>query len=113
MLEELQSLSDGNKKRVLVISTTVIMIIIIGAWATYFNSVIMGTTQQASDEATIPNATTTPMTAPTAAIATMPVAPAPADAQAHGYGLWQNIKNGFGPFVNIFQKPSQYTIKPQ
>jgi flagellar basal body-associated protein FliL len=56
MLEELQSLSDGSKKRVLVIATVIIMIIIVGVWVAYFNSIIMGTAQQVATEATTTSA---------------------------------------------------------
>jgi flagellar basal body-associated protein FliL len=104
MLEELQSLSDGNKKRVLVIATIIIMVIIIGVWVAYFNSVIMGTAQQTAVETTTPSAAV----APAAATATAPVT-----AQANGPSLWQNIENGFGSIANVFKKPSQYNIQPQ
>lgn len=103
MLEELQSLSEGDKKRVLIIATIVIMIIIIGVWMVYFNSVIMGTAQQAAAGAT---------TANSAASAPVTATPSVA-AQANGPSLWQNIENGFGSIANVFKKPSQYTIQPQ
>jgi hypothetical protein len=96
MLEELQSLSETNKKRVLVIATIIIMIIIIGVWVTYFNNIIIGNSSQAASQATS-----------TAVAAPAPVAP-PA-----GPGVWQNIENGLRRFVNIFRKPSQYNIQPQ
>jgi flagellar basal body-associated protein FliL len=106
MLEELRSLSDGDKKRVLVIATIIIMVIIVGVWVAYFNSVIVGTAQQVATEATT-----------TSAVATVPTVvatvPAPVTAQANGPSLWQNIKNGFGSIANVFKKPSQYTIQPQ
>ena len=103
MLEELQSLSDGNKKRVLVIATVIIMIIIIGVWVVYFNSIIMGTAQQAATEATTSSVVVTPTA----------TAPVPVTEQANGPSLWQNIKDGFGSVANVFKKPSQYTIQPQ
>jgi flagellar basal body-associated protein FliL len=102
MLEELQSLSDGNKKRVLVIATIIIMVIIVGVWVAYFNSIIMGTAQQAATEAT-----TSVAVAPTVTTTT------PVTAQTNGPSLWQNIENGFGSIANVFKKPSQYTIQPQ
>ena len=102
MLEELQSLSEGNKKRVLVIATVIIMVIIIGVWATYFNSIVMGS----ADQATVPAVSTV-------ATATVPTVPAATSAQANGPSLWQNIKDGFGSIANVFKKPSQYTIQPQ
>ena len=90
MLQELQSLSPENKKRVLIVSTIIIMVIVIGVWMSYFNSIVIGMAQQAPDDATT----------------TAAAAPAPtqgmASAQASGPGLWQNIENGFGSIVNIF-----------
>jgi hypothetical protein len=99
MLEELQSLSDAKKKHVLVIATIIIMVIIVGVWVAYFNSIIVGTAQQASAEAT-----STDTAAP---------ASASAPAQASEPGLWQNIENGFGSIANVFRNPSQYNIQPQ
>jgi hypothetical protein len=80
------------------------MVIIIGVWVAYFNSVIMGTAQQTAVETTTPSAAV----APAAATATAPVT-----AQANGPSLWQNIENGFGSIANVFKKPSQYNIQPQ
>jgi flagellar basal body-associated protein FliL len=99
MLEELQSLSAGNKKRVLVVTTVILMVIVIGVWAVYFNSVIMGTMQPVSTEAAEATTTSTGV--------------APQVAQANGPSLWQNIKDGFGSIANVFKKPSQYNIQPQ
>jgi len=106
MLEELQSLSDGNKKRILIIATMIIMIIIIGMWVVYFNGVIMGTAEQVATDATTTSAGAVAPTLPTV------VAPS-APAQANGPSLWQNIENGFGSIANVFKKPSHYNIQPQ
>ena len=105
MLEELQSLSDGNKKRILIIATMIIMIIIIGMWVVYFNGVIMGTAEQVATDAT----TSAGAVAPTLPTVVAPSAP----AQANGPSLWQNIENGFGSIANVFKKPSHYNIQPQ
>jgi flagellar basal body-associated protein FliL len=106
MLEELRSLSEENKKRVLIIATVIIMVIVIGAWAVYFNSIVMGTAQQAATDATSSAAVASPST-------TTVTATAPATAQANSPSLWQNIKDGFGSIANIIKKPSQYTIQPK
>jgi hypothetical protein len=108
MLEELQSLSDASKKRVLIIATIIIMVIIIGVWVVYFNSIIAGPSQQATVQATSSVAVATPIAVP----ATLPTVTS-APAQASGPSLWQNIKNGIGSVANIFKKPSQYNIQPQ
>ncbi len=107
MFQELQSLSEANKKRLLVVATIIIMIIVIGVWITYFNSILLG---RAAENAA-PATTTTGTGAVPIAITPAP-APAPA-AQASGPGIWQDIENGFAAFMNIFRKPSQYTIQPK
>jgi hypothetical protein len=109
MLEELQSLSEINKKRVLVISTIIIMIIIIGIWFSYFNSIMGGAAQQVAIQQTASQATSSAPTSPAPVVA----APVAVPAQTNGPSLWQDIKNGFSSFANIFRKPSQYDIKPQ
>lgn len=101
MLEELQSLNDENKKRVIVIGTIIIMVIIVGVWVSYFNNIVVGAAEQAATQAT-----SSDQTAPA------PVADS-GSAQASGPGVWQNIENGFASIGNIFQKPSQYNIQPQ
>ena len=103
MLKELRSLSEGDKKRVLVVATIIIMIIVIGVWVVYFNSIIMGTTQQVATETT----TSSAMAAPTTPATT------PVTARANGPSPWQNIKDGLWSITNVFKKPSQYTIQPQ
>ncbi|HUC31623.1 MAG TPA: hypothetical protein VMR99_02980 [Candidatus Paceibacterota bacterium] len=107
MLEELRSLSDARKKQVLIIATIIIMIIVIGVWVTYFNSLIQGTTQQAPTQTTSTAPTVAPV--PAAPVTTPAIAP----AAASGPSLWQNMENWFGSIVNIFRSPSQYNIQPQ
>jgi|GEM_PF-3060529 hypothetical protein len=110
MLEELQSLTPAKKKQVLVVATIIIMIIIVGVWVTYFNSIVMGTAPQVATQATSTDATATvPI-----AITPTPTASTPATtAQASGSGIWQDIKNGFASFTHLFSNPSQYKIQPQ
>ena len=110
-LEEIQSLSEGTKKRVLIIATVLIMIIIVGAWAVYFNGVI---------GATSPSGDTSAAAAPVAP-APVPIAitaaPPAITPSASGPGLWQNIRDGFssffGFFAGIFSHPSNYSIQPK
>lgn len=103
MLQELQSLDAAAKKRVLVITTVIIMAIIVSVWIVYFNNIVIGTAQQQAAPQASSNAATTPV--PTA---TVPTAP----ARASGPGLWQNIENAFGSFLNLFRNPSHYNIQP-
>jgi type IV secretory pathway TrbL component len=108
MLEELQSLSEANKKKVLIIATVIIMIIVVGIWIAYFNSIVVGGASQQS------TAQATSTSAGIAGTAIVAVAAQPAAAsQPAGASLWQNIKNSFASFANIFQKSSNYTIQPQ
>jgi hypothetical protein len=97
MLEELRSLSPENKKRVLIVSTIIIMIIVVGLWMLYFNSIVIGSEQQTVAQ---PVAASVPAPTPVAA------------PQASGPGLWQNMKNWFGGLADILEKPSQYKIQP-
>jgi uncharacterized membrane protein YraQ (UPF0718 family) len=104
MLEELQSLNEITKKRVLVITTIIIMIIIVGIWISYLNGIVAGPAEQAAAQA---NANAAASAAPIAASA--PV-------KANGPSMWQEVEHWFGSIpdsiANIFQKPSQYTIQP-
>lgn len=96
-IEELQSLNEVVKKRVLIIATTVIMVVVVGVWFSYFNGIIAS----ASQPVIAIDATTTAQTVPTAS------------SSANGPGVWQNIENGFASIGNIFKGPSQYNIQPK
>ena len=100
-LEELQSLSDVHKKRVLVIATVIIMVIVIGVWFSYFNGIIASASQPTvagSGDGTAQATSTAPTTgtAPT----------------ANGASMWQNIKNDMASIGSIFNSSSQYTVQP-
>jgi hypothetical protein len=103
LLEEIQSLNEKNKKRVLVIGTAIIMIIVIGVWITYFNGIIASAGQQSVADGSTNAATTQGTVA-----AAQPTAPI-----AHGSSIWQNVENGMASIGNIFKRPSNYTIQPQ
>jgi len=107
MFEELQSLSQENKKRLLVVGTIIIMAIVVGVWITYFNSILIGSARGNTSTAS-PAATAT---STSAASSQTPAASLP--AQTNGPGLWQDIKNGFGWFGSLFSRPSQYKIQPK
>ncbi len=77
-LKKLQSLDEPTKRKVLIVSTIVIMIVVIFVWIAYFNNIIM------------------PSSGGTAtATSTQPVASAPA---ASGPGFWGKMKNDFSGF---------------
>jgi hypothetical protein len=108
MLEELQSLSQANKKKILIVSTIIIMIIVIGVWVSYFNSIVIGNAPAPAAQAT------STATASETVLAPIVITPATSTSvRASSPGIWQDIKNWFGSIANIFQKPSQYNIQPQ
>jgi hypothetical protein len=94
-LGRLQSLDEPTKKRVLIISTIVIMAIVIYFWLAYFNNLITGIAEQSQ----------------------APVVPqVPASQAPEGPGMWQNIYDGianvFRGFTDVLRAPRQYLIKP-
>jgi hypothetical protein len=95
-IEELQSLNDTTKKRVLIISTIVIMAVVITVWFSYFNGILASASQ-----ATIADASSTDIAQSTG---TQP---------ANGASVWQNIMNGMASIGNVFNSSSQYTVQPQ
>jgi zona occludens toxin (predicted ATPase) len=119
MLQELQSLNPEKKKSLLIVATIIIMVIVIGVWLSYFNSILQGPAEQAAAQASSTADGTAPAATTSIAItaATAPAAVPAATPATNGPGLWQDIKNGFGnmfrSIANIFQKPSQYNIQPQ
>lgn len=95
MLEELQSLDETTKRRLLVIATIIIMVIVVGIWISYLNSIVAGPVAQATSSASVAMPTSTP-----------------APAGANGLSIWQNIEHWVSSVADIFRKPSQYTIQP-
>jgi zona occludens toxin (predicted ATPase) len=110
MLEELQSLNQATKKRLLIIATIIIMIIVVGIWISYLNSIVAGPAKQEAAAQANSTAAAAPAASGTAPVA-MPVTVS-AQASANGPSVWQNIKNWFGSIANIFRNPSQYNIQP-
>ncbi|HEX4104403.1 MAG TPA: hypothetical protein VHZ04_02920 [Candidatus Paceibacterota bacterium] len=115
-LEELQSLDEGTKQKVLIVATVVIMIVIIYFWLAYFNNIVAGVGQVAAG----PAVNAAPATA--TATATAP-ASVPSAAAAAGPSIWQQMGGGLaaiGQFFinlahgvrNVFQTPGQYTVNP-
>jgi hypothetical protein len=93
-IEELQSLNDATKKRVLIISTIVIMAVVITVWFSYFNGILASASQ---------SALATDTTSTTATVGSEP---------ANGASVWQNIMNGMASIGNVFNSSSQYTVQP-
>jgi hypothetical protein len=81
--EELQSLSESTKQRILVVSTIVIMIVVVYVWLGYFNGIVA----QAQSQQTQPTSS--------------------------GNNFWQTVKDDMGNMVNNFKQPGQYTVQPK
>ena len=93
-LEEIQSLDQATKQKVLIIASASIMAIIVFLWMAYFNTLIGG--------------------APGIAVVSQMAAPATVSApSASGPSVWQDIAHEFNAIVNFFKSPRQYEIKPQ
>ncbi|HVO28558.1 MAG TPA: hypothetical protein VMT81_01065 [Candidatus Paceibacterota bacterium] len=87
--EELRSLSEPAKRKILVASTVVIMFAVIYIWLGYFNNLV----------------SISPPTSP---------ATADADAGRNSAGSWwQAIGSGIAGAVKELRGPGQYNVKPQ
>ncbi len=93
--EELQSLDEPTKNKIIVIATVAVMIIIIYLWLAYFNALVVGGTAQNNQP-----------------------------AQGVSGGAVQGVGSWFGSIAGwfadawrgltgIFQSPQQYLIQPQ
>lgn len=100
-LEELQSLDEPTKKKVMIVATVVIMGVVIYFWLAYFNNLVAGIDQSTVAENVSSSAAT-----------------------ASGPGLGESLRNGIASIgnvfmgivhglANIFQAPRQYLITPQ
>ncbi len=80
LLRKIQSLDENSKRKVLVVSTVVIMAIVVFVWLAYFNSIVMPVGSGAAD--------TSLATAPSSATTSTAQSPS-------GPGFWHTIGNGF------------------
>jgi len=99
-LEQLQSLDEPMKKKVLVVSTAVIMVIVVYFWLAYFNTLIAGISNQ-----------------PPVAVNADAGGSAPAAAAPAGPNMLQRMGNGlaamYTDFKDILRGEKEYDIKPQ
>ena len=118
--EELRSLEEPTKTKILVVATVLVMVVVVYFWMAYFNNLIAGS-QTGGNAVGVGVATAEPAQ-PSAPAAAAPAAAAEQSA-ASVPGFWQNAANGtaflFAQFVNamrglgnIFAGPRQYLIKP-
>ncbi len=105
-LEELQSLDEATKTKILVVATAVAMIIVIYVWLAYFNNLIAGVAQEGAASSAVSSS----------------AASSPA-VSSGGVSIWQNMEGGIGTLYgkgvgflhylgNILQAPRQYIVKP-
>ena len=96
LLEEVQSLDEAAKRKVLIGSSVVVMLIVVAIWAAYFNDIVMAPAGEAGQ------ATSTAAAAP-AASAT--------PASSSGSGFWHTVGNDLSGLGNIFTGGREY-IQP-
>jgi hypothetical protein len=90
LLEKLQSLDEATKRKVLIGSTIVIMIVVLFVWVAYFNSIVIpSAAQTGTDQAA---ATSTTQTTPIADVANQNI------SASTNPGFWKGIENGFAQF---------------
>ena len=92
MLSELQSLDEPTKKKVLIVTTVIAMVLVIYFWLAYFNNLVGGFSQPAEAQLST---------------STFP---------SSGASIWQNMHAGITGALhglgNILQAPREYLIKP-
>jgi len=113
-LDELQSLSEATKKKVVIIATAVLMIGVVYLWLGYFNGLVAGGSQQqqtaangdAGNQAQIAQQNPSGTSGANGA----------GDANSNP-GFAQNFKNGMAAigqaFVGALKSPGKYNIQPQ
>lgn len=87
-LEEMQSLEEPAKRRILIVATIVVMIVVIYIWLGYFNSIVASGSQ-------------------TATISTQ------TQSASVGSGFWNNLKTEISHSWQAVTSFGQYTIHPQ
>lgn len=95
-IEELQALDESVKRRILTVSTIVVVAVVAYAWIGYFNSLVVGSSEQATAVATTPTATV----------------PGPT-VQGDSQSFWQGMENDMADIGNTLRGPGQYSVKPQ
>lgn len=99
--EELQSLDEPTKRKVLVVATAVIMVAVIYFWLAYFNNIVASISQPSIAQNT-----------PTSSAAET----VPAQAAEPGPSMFARIGDGFTYMIkglgSILQAPRQYIVQP-
>jgi hypothetical protein len=125
-LDQLQSLDETTKKKVLVVATAILMVAIVYFWLAYFNGIIVGlagggqAVAQASPSNTNAAASVPALTVNGTANSATPAAPAapagPSMFARMGGGLaaiYASFGNILSDLGSMLRAPRQYIVKPQ
>ena len=91
--EQLQSLDESMKQKILIVATIVIMVVVVYVWIGYFNGIVAGVSQPDQSVAQVQPQATQPTSG--------------------GNSVWQDMQNGMANMINAFKQPGQYTIEPK
>ncbi len=118
--EQLQSLDESTKTKILVVVTMVVMTVVVYFWLAYFNAIIVSAGPSGGGAAVAQTAPQAAVTAPAAALAVGNAAPAASDSAGIGRGAVIALGYAYGQFVNmihaignIFQAPREYIVRPE
>jgi hypothetical protein len=92
LLEELQSLDESTKKKIMIVASAMVMIVVVYFWLAYFNTIVANVAQPQ---------------------------PAVADSAVHEGGqtnllatMYEGAMNILHKLGNIFEAPRQYIVHP-
>jgi hypothetical protein len=101
-IEELQSLEEPTKLKVLIISALCVMVIVVYMWLGYFNNLVSSNAPSAVADSQTPTQTSAPTG--TSFVGSM---------QNELASIYEGFIGLFRGIGGIFKGPGQYNIKPQ
>jgi hypothetical protein len=110
-LEELQSLEETTKRKVVVVSTIILMVGVIYLWLGYFNTLVVGQSQRNQVAQNNDTAGTMGVTDGATGAQVAGTQNNAANATT-GANFFQNMKNGMAWIAGMFKSPGQYNIQP-
>ncbi len=102
-IEEIRSLSDPVKRKILFGATAIMMVLVVYLWLAYFNTLVPSAVPITIEQA--PVATTSTPEASGSGIFGL-------FADAAG-SFWQAIRNGVRGFAGALKNPRQYNVSPR
>ncbi len=100
-IEELRALNEPTKRKILVGTVAVSMIVVIYLWLAYFNSIVLNTTSSVQP----PGVVNAPVASETGGVLGLF-----ATAMA---SLWQVIRDGAGTAIGAVENARQYNVSPR